>query len=966
MSKKLICLVPFVFVLGLVTGTAYGQFFMQDTGPDGIVSMEAENFNSKMTAPDGHEWQFITMPTGFSGTGAMAALPNSSSGAGADYVHNGCRLDFEINFTQTGTHYLWVRGSADSGNDDTCHAGLDGEAAPLANQMSVPGSWGWRNSRYQMPERTQIDITTPGLHVLNIWYREDGVRVDKLVLTTNPDYAPTDLGPPESSRQQPVKARGPYPFDGATAVPRNIVLTWTPGELASRHDVYFGTSFDDVNSAANLEPMGPGNVYRARQNADSYAVPETLAFGQTYYWRIDEVGAAPDYTLFKGNIWSFTVEPIAYPIENITATASSANKADEGPENTVNGSGLDDDDLHCSENASMWLSNIADPNVAWIQYEFERPYKLHQMLVWNYNNSVEIIVGFSVREATIEYSVDGTNWTVLGTTHEFARGHGSAGYAPNTTVDLGGVAARYVKITAKSNWGGIVNQCGLSEIRFLYVPVLAGEPSPDSGATDIDVDAILSFRAGRESAKHDVYLGTDEQSVIDGNVPVATMTETSYVPSLDLAGTYYWRIDEVNDAEIPTTWRGNIWNFSTQEYLVVDDFESYNDIPAGEEGSNLVYGTWADGYENPANGSTVGYNEPFQPTMETSIFYDGQRSVPFFYDNTVVAYSEVTTNVADLGIGQDWASHGVKAMTLRFYGDPNNALQQMYVKINGSAVTYDGDVENMRLKGWQMWYIDLASTGVNLSNVTELAVGLERIGTVGGRGMVLLDGMRLYSYDRQLITPVDLGAVGLQAHYEFEGNTNDSSGNARNGTAMGSPVFVAGKAGQAISFNGINDYVNIDGYKGISGAQAFTVAAWIKTGADGEIITWGTNAGTQRLSFRVDTVIRVEHGSGNVRGTHGPDLRDNQWHHVAAVAAENSPIEDVLLYVDGIDVTPFVQDPDVFNLGSDTDVSIGRRATHDDRYFNGQIDDVHIYDYALSPAEVASLAGRTKPFDKPF
>jgi len=965
MSKILICLMPFIIVLGLATGTAYGQFFLQGPGPDGIVSLEAENFSSNTPAPDGHEWQFITVPTGFSGTGAMAALPNSGAGAGADYVHNSCRLDFEVSFIKTGTHYVWVRGSADSGNDDTCHAGLDGEAAPLANQMAVSGSWGWRNSRYQMPERTQIEIATPGLHVLNIWYREDGVRVDKIVLTTSPDYAPADMGPPESAREQPVKAREPNPLDGATDVLRNIILSWTSGDLASQHDVYFGTSFDNVNSA-NLGPMGPDQLYRARQNANSYVVPETLAYGQTYYWRIDEISAAPDYTLFKGNVWSFTVEPFAYPIENITVTASSVNRADEGPENTINGSGLDDDDLHSSENADMWLSSGVDPNPAWIQYEFDRVYKLYQMSVWNYNNSVEPLVGFGVKEATIEYSVDGANWTTLGTTHEFARGPGLAGYAANTTVDLGSVAAKYIKIIPNSNWGGIVSQYGLSEVRFLYVPVWAREPSPDSGTTDVDVDAILSFRAGREAARHDVYLSADEQTVIDGNVPVATVTEASYASSLDLAGTYYWRIDEVNDAAIPTTWQGDIWNLSTQEYLVVDDFESYNDIPDGEEGSNLIYGTWVDGFENPANGSTIGYNVPFQPTMETSILYDGKRSVPLFYDNTVAAYSEVTANVADLDVGQDWARHGIKAMTLRFFGDPNNVLQQMYVKINGSGVTYDGDTENMRLQGWQMWYIDLASAGVSLSNVTELAVGFERVGAVGGQGMMLLDGIRLYSYDRQLITPVEPGAAGLQARYEFEGNTNDSSGNARHGTAMGNPAFVAGKIGQAISLDGMGDYVNITGYKGISGTQAFTVAAWIKTGADGEIVTWGTNVNTQRLSFRVDTVLRVEHGSGNVRGTLGPDLRDNQWHHVAAAVTENCPIEDVLLYVDGIDVTPFVQDLDAFDLGSDMDVSIGRRATHDDRYFNGQIDDVRIYDYALSSGEVASLAGRTKPFDKPF
>jgi len=788
----------------------------------------------------------------------------------------------------------------------------------------------------------------------------DEFRVYSRVLTTD-DIAELY----EWTPSPPMKAQNPDPDHGATDVPRDIALSWTPGEYAGTHDVYFGTSFEDVNTATIASPE-----YKGSQSETAYVPDHRLDFGQTYFWRVDEVNAPPDFTIFKGDVWSFTVEPYAYPMESITATASSANKADEGPENTINSSGLDGYDLHSYENAAMWLSSGIDPNATWIKYEFDRVYKLHQMLVWNYNSSVEPLIGFGIRDATIEYSVDGTGWNLLGTTHEFARGPGAAGYAPNTTVDLSGVAAKYVKITANSNWGGMVNQYGLSEVRFLYIPVWATEPSPDSGATDVDVDAILSFRAGREAAKHDVYISTDEQAVIDGNVPVASVTEPSYAPSLDLAGTYYWRIDEVNDAEIPTAGQGDIWNLSTQEYLVVDDFESYNDIPAGEEGSNLVYGTWVDGFENPANGSTIGYNEPFQPTIETSLVYDGQQSVPLFYDNTVATYSEVTANVADLDVGRDWTMHGIKALTLRFFGDPNNAVQQMYVKINGSRVTYDGSAEDTRLTGWQMWYIDLASLGVSLSNVTELTIGFERIGAVGGKGMVLLDGIRLYSYDRQLTTPADPGTTGLQAHYEFEGNTNDSSGNARNGTAVGNPDFVAGKIGQAINLRGLNDYVEITGYKGILGPNAFSISAWIKTASleQQEIVYYGTNADGQRCEFRVHDTgrIRMGNGAGQVEGR--TVVTDGAWHHVAVTISENATnsSSDVRIYVDGQDDTQETTDPDAFNLVADWDVTMGCRPSQQDRFFNGQIDDVRIYDRALSAEEPAWLAGRTMSFDRPF
>ena len=103
------------------------------------------------------------------------------------------------------------------------------------------------------------------------------------------------------------------------------------------------------------------------------------------------------------------------------------------------------------------------------------------------------------------------------------------------------------------------------------------------------------------------------------------------------------------------------------------------------------------------------------------------------------------------------------------------------------------------------------------------------------------------------------------------------------------PVLKLGDAvltGQKLSLYGTADYVNIDGYKGILAdaagvQQPFTVCAWIKTAVNGDIIAWGTNTAGQRMNLRVDTVLRVEHGNGNIRGTNGPSLLDNEWHHVA-------------------------------------------------------------------------------------
>ncbi|HUV67577.1 MAG TPA: discoidin domain-containing protein, partial [Sedimentisphaerales bacterium] len=381
----------------------------------------------------------------------------------------------------------------------------------------------------------------------------------------------------------PSKARDPQPEADETDVPRDLVLGWTPGIYANTHDVYLGTAFDDVNDASRKDPRG---VLVRQGHSETTYDPGRLEFGTTYDWRIDEVNAPPDSTIYKGNVWSFTVEPVAYPISasHITATASSSNSATEGPVNTINGSGLDAEDLHSVTNTDMWLSSMTGAQPTWVLYEFDRVYKLYQIQVWNHNTLIETAIGLGIKEAAIEYSTDGATWTPLGTTHEFTRGPGAPGYAANTTVDLGGVAARYVKISANSNWGGILSQYGLSEVRFFSIPVLAREPDPASGTTDMAPDVTLNWRAGREATKHNVYLSTDEQAMIDGTAPVVTVTSPTYATSLDLASTYYWRVDEVNEAETPSTWQGDVWSLSTQEYLVVDDFESYNDIETGKEG----------------------------------------------------------------------------------------------------------------------------------------------------------------------------------------------------------------------------------------------------------------------------------------------------------------------------------------------------------------------------------------------
>lgn len=234
-------------------------------------------------------------------------------------------------------------------------------------------------------------------------------------------------------------------------------------------------NFDDVNNADSGSSLlvGPG------LNENSFN-PGRLECGKTYFWRVDEVNAPPGLTVFKGNIWSFTVEPvvIAIPAENITVTASSYMQG-QIPENTINGSGLVDN-LHSTVTTDMWISDFSEPgSAASIMYEFDKLYKLHEIQVWNYNGKA-YLAGLGIKDVIVEYSTDQTERIPVENVTEFAKVSGKNSYANNTTVPLGDVPARLVRITAQTNWGGegFYKLYGLSEVQFMCIPLDARLPDP--------------------------------------------------------------------------------------------------------------------------------------------------------------------------------------------------------------------------------------------------------------------------------------------------------------------------------------------------------------------------------------------------------------------------------------------------------------------------------------------------------
>jgi regulation of enolase protein 1 (concanavalin A-like superfamily) len=277
---------------------------------------------------------------------------------------------------------------------------------------------------------------------------------------------------------------------------------------------------------------------------------------------------------------------------------------------------------------------------------------------------------------SIQTSTDGSTWTALANVPEFSQAPGDANYVHNTTVDFGGVLAKYVKLTITSNWADGTKQAGLSEVRFFYVPVRARQPEPASGATGVALNGVLNWRPGREAARHEVYVGTDPNAVLNGTAPVKTVTEHSLgLSSLaaEYGRTYYWKVNEVNDAATPTSWEGAVWSFTTVEYAVVEDFESYDDL------CNRIFWTWVDQYGYnasaecggagaPGNGSGATVGNAQAPYAEQAIVHSGRQSLPITFDNTGSPYYSEAQR--EWSSPQAWTAGGANTLRVYLRGDP--------------------------------------------------------------------------------------------------------------------------------------------------------------------------------------------------------------------------------------------------------------------------------------------------------
>ena len=288
----------------------------------------------------------------------------------------------------------------------------------------------------------------------------------------------------------------------------------------------------------------------------------------------------------------------------------------------------------------------------------------------------------------------------------------------------------------------------------------AWAPSPARYAqVDAERTTELSFNAGDGAVLHDVYLGTSAKAVTEGMAdanlsPVyqgrREVTRLPVPGPLEFGATYYWRIDEIDAHGVLT--KGKTWSFDVVTYLIVDDFEAYDDD------SSRIFQTWKDGfgYTEPApgyagNGTGSAVGNSGSPFMETGTVHGGKQAMPFSYDNSGTSAGAYSETSRDFAVPQDFTRRGAEALSVAFYGDRDGMVRDtFYVALKDAAgkiavVRYD-NVNALVEASWHEWSIPLSSfAGVDAKAIATiyLGVGDRDAPKITGAGRILIDDIRL-------------------------------------------------------------------------------------------------------------------------------------------------------------------------------------------------------------------------------
>jgi hypothetical protein len=268
------------------------------------------------------------------------------------------------------------------------------------------------------------------------------------------------------------------------------------------------------------------------------------------------------------------------------------------------------------------------------------------------------------------------------------------------------------------------------------------------------------------------------------------------------------------------------------------------------------------------------------------------------------------------------------------------------------------------------YYIFIASLGAIV--ISLVVVGFIIVGNPISQRDKMIEQSKINPYSHKVILPTPKPTIppSLIGEWNFEegkGDTaSDTSGNGNTGTLVNGPMWTTGKKDNALSFNGVNNYVGI-GSLGISDeSKPFTLEAWVKVNdysnypqiiANGDGSVSNINNFHINLSFYNDGRILLETGKAQVWDTGKfttSSFSTGVWYYVVATYDGSKTLSGEKIYVNGVEqsTTNYGADSGAWSIPYDV-WKIGS-ATPPAAFFNGTIGDVRIYNYARTPAQIVS------------
>ncbi len=283
---------------------------------------------------------------------------------------------------------------------------------------------------------------------------------------------------------------------------------------------------------------------------------------------------------------------------------------------------------------------------------------------------------------------------------------------------------------------------------------------------------------------------------------------------------------------------------------------------------------------------------------------------------------------------------------------------------NTGTVNFSSLISNSNL---YLGYIPTSATNITQSNF------LGKIDDFGiwNRALTQQEITNLYnsSLPQTACLPANVPTTGLVGYWPFCGNANDESGNANNGTVNGATLTTDrfGNSNSAYNFSGDSQYITVPN-SSVFNSNDISVSLWVSSSNIQRQIALirlnYANASNEHFGiafndlnqFGVEIAAKYNNpnciaGLGWEKNEKIQNIMDNSFHHVVGVISGNT----LNLYIDGILVqtttTPYQQTSSCWG----GDIQIGRNWSTFNDFFNGKIDDIGIWNRALTQEEITNL-----------